>query len=205
MEVKSIKGIYTCMTYYIQAKDGIIVFDASIDYETIQQASGNQKVLALLLTHGHFDHIFYTKEYNDQSVPVYIHEADSDCLYTDKNLGIHMGKKVAESKADFFVQQGQTLQISDKKIKVIHTPGHTKGGVCYWVSDIMISGDTLFYHDYGRTDLIGGSEQELTASVRKLLKTVDPKTTVYPGHGKSTTIEEEQKFFTQTIGAIDPQ
>jgi len=202
MQVEKIKGVYDCWTYVIQAGEGVILFDSSAEFESVKGVIGGKPIFAVLLTHGHFDHIYNAKEYQDRGIKLYIHRADQDCLYSDNNLAKYTGRSIADCKADVIVADGQELTFGDTKIRVMHTPGHTKGGVCYCVKDSVFSGDTLFYHDYGRTDLIGGSEQELTASVRKLLKQLDPKTVVYPGHGRSTTIQEEREFFESTIGTI---
>ncbi|MCL2599246.1 MAG: MBL fold metallo-hydrolase [Firmicutes bacterium] len=202
MEIKQIEGVYTCITYLIDCGKSVVLVESSVDFETAHKHCGGKPIEAVLLTHGHFDHIAHAKEYQDKGAKLYIHSEDADCLYTDKNLAKKLGKKVEECTPDVLLKDGDCLQFGEQKIRVVHTPGHTKGGVCYLVGNQMFSGDTLFFNDYGRTDLPGGSEQELTQSVRKILKTTDAQTKVYPGHGRSTTIQAERVFFENTIGKL---
>ena len=92
-----------------------------------------------------------------------------------------------------FVKDGDIITVGDMQIKVINTPGHTEGGVCYLIEDKLFSGDTLFRESVGRTDLFGGSFEKLLDSVKNKLFKLDDNITVYPGHGPATTIGYEKK------------
>ncbi len=153
----------------------------------------------ILLTHGHADHLGGIQEVRNLAQNgVAIHMDDADCL-TDarKNLSAKMGYSFVLPSADKLLSDGEHLQIGNLYVEVIHTPGHTIGGVCYYVKDesdeILICGDTLFYRSIGRTDLPGGDELMLINSLRKIER-FDDELKVYPGHGLSTTIGEEKKL-----------
>jgi len=104
------------------------------------------------------------------------------------------GMKSAETpKIDGFLEDGQIIEVGNLKLKVIHTPGHSAGGVCFLVDKILFSGDTLFADSVGRTDLPGGSYETLGNSIKNKLFTLNEDITVYPGHGESTTIGYEKQ------------
>ena len=90
--------------------------------------------------------------------------------------------------------ESHNLKLGEKEIKIIHTKGHSKGGVCYLIDDVLFSGDTLFQGSIGRCDLWGGSFEEIIKSIREKLFILDDKTVVYPGHGDKTTIGFEKKY-----------
>lgn len=159
--------------------------------------------VAVLLTHGHFDHVgaaeTVAKEFGIQ---IYAHEAEESTLkQPDKNEGWMIG--VNESYyADVYLQDDQELTLAGFVIKVLHTPGHTEGGCCYYFKEeaILFSGDTLFAQSVGRTDFPGGSMSQIVRSIReKILVLVEEgneeaDVTVYPGHNDPTTIETERKY-----------
>jgi glyoxylase-like metal-dependent hydrolase (beta-lactamase superfamily II) len=153
------------------------------------------KVVAILLTHGHFDHILALDEIKDfTKAPVYIHEYDNVCLgNTIFSLMSMAGRSDTFDDADVKLQDGDEIKIGNSTIKVIHTPGHTTGSVCYMTDAGLISGDTLFYDSIGRTDFPGGDYNTISSSIRSLYK-LNGDTVVYPGHGGTTTIERERKF-----------
>lgn len=142
-------------------------------------------------THGHGDHIAANK---DLGVPVYIHVADKDCL-TDpkKNLsaGIFM-VDIISPKASRILEDGDVIELGNLKLKVIHTPGHTKGSISLALDNMIFTGDTLFHGGVGRADLLGGDEDELLDSIRKKLLVFKDDTVIYPGHGGPSTIGEER-------------
>jgi hydroxyacylglutathione hydrolase len=143
-------------------------------------------------THGHGDHIAANK---DLGVPVYIHAADKDCL-TDpkKNLsaGIFM-VDIVSPKASRILEDGDTIELGKLKLKVIHTPGHTKGSISLAMDNMIFTGDTLFHGGVGRADLPGGDEDELLDSIRNKLLVFKDDTVIYPGHGGPSTIGEERR------------
>ena len=155
-------------------------------------------VKAVLLTHGHFDHIMgldaLLKEF---SVPVYAHEAEREVLESEQlnSSASMLGQPYSFSGADY-VTNRQELRIAGFEIRVICTPGHTIGGCCYYIEKekTLFSGDTLFHGSVGRTDLPTGSMGQLVSSVRDRLFVLPDDTQVYPGHMEETTIGYEKKY-----------
>ena len=155
-------------------------------------------VKAILLTHGHFDHIMgldaLLKEF---SVPVYAHEAEREVLESAQlnSSASMLGQPYSFSGADY-VTNRQELRIAGFEILVIYTPGHTIGGCCYYIEKekTLFSGDTLFHGSVGRTDLPTGSMGQLVSSVRDRLFVLPDDTQVYPGHMEETTIGYEKKY-----------
>ena len=150
-------------------------------------------VEAILLTHGHGDHFKALQEIKDRyHVPVYVHKDD---VYRLKYQGGFVPAAYKMESDDVLLEDGDKLEIGGIKIEVIHTPGHTEGGVCYYLPDhrVLLSGDTLFCHSWGRTDFPGGDEDALFRSIREKLLPLPEDTLVLPGHEASTTIEEERR------------
>lgn len=150
----------------------------------------------ILLTHGHFDHISGTYGLKkDTGAAVVIHEKDSECLL-DPNKSLAHGNLPQNPEpvnADILVADGDIISLGESQIKVMHTPGHTKGGVCYILEDdrVILSGDTLFCRTVGRTDFLGGSTEDMNASVRRLIA-LDGDYRVLPGHNRETTLDSER-------------
>ncbi len=154
------------------------------------------KCTHILITHGHFDHILGVAELKEATnAKVCIHEYDEKGLYDERiNLSSMAGSFVAPSKADIILRDGDELKIIGKKIKVLHTPGHSMGGVCFVMEDekIIFSGDTLFRLSVGRTDFDNCDEKALFDSIEQKLFTLDGDYTVYPGHMRATTLNDEK-------------
>lgn len=155
---------------------------------------------AILLTHGHYDHICGVDElcaaWGDP--PIYLHEADHSML-TDPmtNVSALFYHSVTCDTKPVYLQGGETLTLCGLTIRVISTPGHTEGGVCYYIShgdeSLLLSGDTLFNGNVGRWDFFGGDRETLLCSLRFLLSLLPPDTRVYPGHGDPTTLRREER------------
>lgn len=157
------------------------------------------RVKAVLLTHGHFDHIWGCEELvkaAGEDVKIYACAAEQELLEdSGKNVSAQAGRPCTV-KADVFVKDGDIIEEAGMKCKVITTPGHTAGGCCYYFeeADLLVSGDTLFQESVGRTDLPTGSMGTLVRSIKEKLLVLPENTQVYPGHGDSTTIDYEKKY-----------
>ncbi len=153
------------------------------------------KPQAILLTHGHFDHIMGIDALLGKwEMPVYVHEDDADVMNDARlNLSASYTPGYTFSGAEC-LKDGQELHFAGYDFKAIHTPGHTRGGVCYYVEDegVLFSGDTLFQNSVGRTDFVGSSMLDLVASIRERLFVLPDETYVCPGHSGETTIGHEK-------------
>ena len=152
---------------------------------------------AILLTHGHFDHIMALNELKKRyNVPVYAHEEEEDVL---KQSSLNMSGMIGQiytTQADIYVKDGEHLKRAGLDIIVLHTPGHTKGGVCYYLPEekVLMSGDTLFHCSIGRTDFPTGSMSQLVRSVKEQLFVLPDDVQVYPGHDSVTSIGYEKQY-----------
>lgn len=151
------------------------------------------KITACYLTHGHFDHMGCCKRLQDLGVKIYVSEKDADKLYTDKNEGAVFGRRVEPLHADNTFRDGDVLDFEGFKLRVMETPGHTAGSVCFFTELGIFSGDTLFYENAGRTDLADGDDADMERSLAKLMA-IKGDFTVYPGHGRATTLAHEREF-----------
>lgn len=150
----------------------------------------------ILLTHGHFDHISGIRP-NSQA-EVYMHKADMSWVENVNTYMPMMGMpEITVPKIDKFVNDGDIIKLGNLEIKVIHTPGHTQGGVCYYVGNTLFSGDTIFRESVGRCDLPGGDFDQIVESIKNKIYALPDETAIYPGHGKPTTVgwEKEHNFF----------
>ncbi|MFA5500192.1 MAG: MBL fold metallo-hydrolase [Candidatus Omnitrophota bacterium] len=145
----------------------------------------------IINTHGHGDHILGNGYFG---VPVYVHSLDKDFL-TDpsKNLSGFFGLFMKASKADRLLEDGERISMGSLEMEIIHTPGHTPGGISIKIDGVVFTGDTLFAGGIGRTDLPGGDEEQLFKSIKDKLFALDDDVVVYPGHGGESTIGREKK------------
>ena len=153
------------------------------------------KPVAILLTHGHFDHASAVAELSQLlGVKVYAHEAERETLETpDLNLSGWEGK-ADTYHADVYVKDEQELELAGFKVRVLFTPGHTVGGCCFYFveQNVVFSGDTLFEGSIGRTDFPKGSASQLIRAINEKLMILPDETAVYPGHGDMTSIGMER-------------
>ena len=188
-----------CYIVYNKETKEALVVDPSANTERIKDmiVTNGLALKAILLTHGHFDHIMATTALVQIfQVPVYCHEAEQDILENpDLNLSTLLGSEEYTMKASNLVKDGECLQLIGEKIQVIHTPGHTKGGVCYYFieEDCIFVGDTIFLESIGRTDLPTGDGATLIRSIKEKLYVLDNKVVIYPGHGPATSIGYEKE------------
>lgn len=148
----------------------------------------------ILLTHGHFDHLGGVNQIKQLTgAKVLIHENDAECLTESRrNLSFLAGMSMELEPADGFLKEDDPIVLGNISIRVIHTPGHSKGGVCLLADDVLFSGDTLFSTSIGRTDFVDGDLNELLSGITAKLFILPDSTKVLPGHGDDTTIGYEK-------------
>ncbi|MBP5445711.1 MAG: MBL fold metallo-hydrolase [Acholeplasmatales bacterium] len=183
--------------YLIIDENKCFIVDPGGNYSEIEKTIKelNLEVLGILLTHAHVDHTYLIGKFN---CPIYIHEKEVEILkYSNLSLYDSFGFDMPFNylKLDIKkIKDNDIIKLNDKEIKVIHTPGHTKGSVCYLIDNKLFSGDTLFKESCGRCDLPSGSEVDMAKSLIKLIDNLDEFIKVYPGHDETTTIKHEKEF-----------
>lgn len=155
------------------------------------------KPVAILLTHGHFDHMMAAEELRRiYDIPVYAGEKEQEVLENASlNLSTGFIRKSYTMTADHYLRDGEELILAGSRIQVLETPGHTPGGCCYYLAEegILFSGDTLFCQSVGRTDFPGGSFDEIKKSIKEKLFLLPAETICYCGHGEGTRIGREME------------
>lgn len=182
--------------YIVSEGNEAIVIDPGGDAELIL-AKLNElktKLIYIVNTHGHIDHIEANNKIKSATgAKILIHKKDAQMLTNGwMNLSAFFCKKTVSCSADRLLEDGDDIEISNLKLKVIHTPGHTEGGICLLGDSFVFTGDTLFESGIGRTDLPGGSYQTLIDSITKHLLVLKETTIIYPGHGDTSTIGQEK-------------
>ena len=170
------------------------IVDPSADsHEIIRFVEEKNAVIdCIILTHGHFDHITSLDELRDITLsPAYIHKDDSEMLCDGaKNAhSVFYGYDKKWRDAEILLDDGDEIKLGEETIKVISTPGHSKGSICLLCGDKLITGDTIFANGYGRYDLHGGDANVLVTSLSSL-RNLDGKLTIYPGHGGSALLAD---------------
>ena len=205
MEIdRLVVGMYQTNCYVLResitAKNCLII-DTGLEAGPVIDFLNEHKLnpAAVILTHGHADHIaglgILREEYPDTKV--YIHKLDAQML-TDKeqNLSALAGIQFSAEPADVLIEEGDMVEEAGIKLAVLHTPGHTQGGVSLYSKDeqIIFVGDTLFADSIGRADFPGGNMEQLITSIKEKLLGLPEETAIYPGHGPTTTIRQEKAY-----------
>lgn len=148
----------------------------------------------IILTHAHGDHIAAVKDFVEKyHTKVYVHKDDAKMLMdANLNLSKYVTGKNISITPDVLLNDGDTVNLGDLNFEIIHTPGHTKGGICIKIENIMFTGDTLFNKSIGRTDFEGGSYDEIISSITDKIFKYDDDTVIYPGHNSPSTIKSEK-------------
>jgi hydroxyacylglutathione hydrolase len=195
-------GNFSIFSYLVadeQAKEGLFI-DPSDDHdELLKEAKAHDLTIKYIVnTHSHIDHSMGNREMARRTgAKVIIHEADAAGLLDTSPDILRMFGAEKPPPADLLVRDGELIQVGNVALKVIHTPGHTPGGMCLYIEGMIFTGDTLFVGSVGRTDFPGGSYAELERSVRTRLYTLPGDTVVFPGHNygmsPTSTIQQERR------------
>ena len=186
MITKLTLGLYQTNTYILSNDTQAVVIDPGYEADTILDALEGRELKAILLTHGHFDHVGAVKELAAETgCEVYIHPSE---------LNLPPMITAGQLYCTHTYAEGDTISpISGVELTVLHTPGHTPGSVCLIWKDQMFSGDTLFEGSCGRVDLPGGDPRVMMESLRRLAS-LEADYHVHPGHGGSTTLAQEKRY-----------
>src|SRR5450830_826687 len=180
-----------------ETKEGIVVDPGAEGQRILKKVEElGLKVNKIILTHGHVDHIGALAEVQEATGAKVLIHADDAAQLTDasKNLSAFVGQKMSVKAADQLLADNDKIECGKLTLEVIHTLGHTRGGISLRCEpDILITGDTLFAGSVGRCDFPGGSHSQLISSIKNRLLIFPPETKVFPGHGPSSTIDEEKR------------
>lgn len=186
-----------CYLVYEQPQDAVLIDPGAQAADILQVVRQKGTVIrAVFLTHAHFDHMMAAEEVKKAcQAPLLVHGEERQGLEDGMlNLSLPMTGQNCCVKVDRFLSDSEVVEAGSLRLRVWHTPGHTRGSCCYELEQarMLFSGDTLFYHSYGRTDFPGGSEEQMQQSVSRLLA-ISGDEQVYPGHGPATTLAEERR------------
>lgn len=196
MEVGNL-GTNCYIVYSEESKDAMII-DPGGDAARILAAVGNAglSVKYIVNTHGHADHVLANMKVKEATgAELLVHKEDAGMLTSPQlNLSVFIGGGAVCGPADKELSDGDIVEVGEMKFVVLHTPGHTPGGISLHYDGVVFSGDSLFAESIGRTDFPGGSHRQLIESIRRKLMTLDDEVKVYPGHGPATTIGWERRM-----------
>ncbi len=187
-------GVNTYLIWNSEKK--AIIIDPSVPSKKLIAfvEKNHLEVILILNTHGHFDHIGGNDYFSDYfEVDIAIHKDDANMLPDPKqNLSAFTGKNIVSKPANIILKDNQIIKFGNENIKVIHTPGHSRGSVSFLIDNYLFSGDTLFSFSIGRTDLPGGNYKTLENSIVNKLFRLNDEIKVYPGHGPETILGDEK-------------
>ena len=198
---RTVLGMVSTNVYFVYDEESMnaVVFDPADEGKRLYDrlTAKGMKICAIVLNHGHFDHILGVSELKEAAgCKVYAPEAEKELLMDERlnesgSLGVS-----CRIKADVYLKDQEEVDIDGIRFRVIHTPGHTVGSSCYYFENegILIAGDTLFEGSVGRTDLPTGNMGDLVQSIRRKLLILPDDTRVFPGHGEDTTIGIEKEY-----------
>ena len=201
---KLVLGAVSTNVYLVFYNGNCLIVDPSDEAEKIISHINKKqaKPLAILITHGHFDHIMAAPVLAEKyGIKIYAGEADRQLLEDSKlNLGQRFLGEDFTMEADEYLKDGDELEFEGFRLKVLYTPGHTVGSISFYSADladneafkkVIFSGDSLFAGSIGRVDLPTGNEATMRKTLEEVFKKMSPETVVFPGHGAATTIERE--------------
>ena len=177
-----------------ESKEAVLIDCSSMDENILIELKKQGATLKyVLLTHGHFDHIGGLNDL-PKEVKVLMHKNDMEWINEVNTYLPMIGMPSMEiPKIDEFIEDNQIIKLGNIEIKVIHTPGHTQGGVCFYINGHLFSGDTIFRESVGRCDLPGGNFNQIVESIEQRIFTLPSETVIHPGHGRETTVGWEKE------------
>jgi glyoxylase-like metal-dependent hydrolase (beta-lactamase superfamily II) len=193
-----------CFIAYDKGSHDAIVVDPGDEAEKIIRLIEEREltVSRIVCTHAHFDHIGAVRRLKEKTgAPVIIHRGDYDMYIRADGQAVLWGYEIAQPpEPDMYASDGNEMAVGRSRFKVLHTPGHSPGGICLYGEGVLFSGDTIFAGSVGRTDFYGGSMTELRRSFSRVLS-LPPETKIFPGHGPLSTVkkEKESNFFLQDL------
>ena len=197
MEIRKVPtDVYASNCYLVISGNDAVLIDPSATPDAVADAAGGTEIRAILLTHGHFDHMLCLDGARERThAPLMLHRYDVPCLSDASRSLFRMigydGRSFAP--AERILENGDVITLGDDNIRVIHTPGHTAGSVCYLCGDSLITGDTLFDMGVGRCDFPSGDGEALNTSLRRIAKT-SPDARIYPGHGAQSDMAHQIRY-----------
>ncbi|MCX8015320.1 MAG: MBL fold metallo-hydrolase [candidate division WOR-3 bacterium] len=196
--IRIVVGDIATNCYLLHSGQEIAVIDPGFDGLKILNKARtlDGTITHIINTHGHIDHIGANKIIKETTnAKIYIHKDDAELLiHPAKNLSLLVGEFVQSPPADVVLSENDIIKVGNVELKVIHTPGHTKGGICLLADKFAFTGDTLFFDSIGRTDFPGADEQKMMESLKKLSNLLTDEMVIYPGHGEWGSFSEIKRL-----------